>query len=75
MYITGDLYTTAVLLLKGFDIQEVSSHGPEGRIKKFHFNDCPELQQVLMDYMNGKVEGNIRDFRNKVENVKDLIHN
>lgn len=73
-YTTGDFYTTAVLLFTGFEVLEVTSHGPDGRVKKFHFEDTPELNKVIMDYMNGKLEGNIREFRNSIETVKDMVH-
>lgn len=74
-YTTTDFYTTAVLIHQGFEILEVTSHGPDGRVKRFHFEDTPKLREVIMAYMNGKLEGNIRDFRNSVETVKDLLHN
>lgn len=73
-YVTSDFYTTAVLILSGFEVLEVTSHGPDRRVKKFHFEDTEELQKVIMDYMNGKLEGNIRAFRNSIETVKDMVH-
>lgn len=73
-YSTGDFYTTAVLLFSGFDVVEITSSGPDGRVKKFHFENSPELQQVIMDYMNRRLVGNIRQFRDSIETVKDMVH-
>lgn len=73
-YITGDFYTTAVLILNKFEVLKLTSHGPDGRVKKFHFEETEELKEVVMDYMNGKLEGNIRSFRNSIEVVKDMVH-
>ena len=73
-YVTSDFYTTAVLILNGFEVLEVTSHGPTLKVKRFHFKDTEKLQKVIMDYMNGKLEGNIRAFRNSIETVKDMVH-
>lgn len=73
-YVTSDFYTTAVLILSGFEVLEVTSHGPALKVKKFHFENTAELQEVIMSYMNGKLEGNIRAFRNSIETVKDMVH-
>jgi hypothetical protein len=73
-YSTTDFYTTAVLIFSGFEVTHVTSHGPREEVKRFHFQDSPELQSVIMLYMNGKLEGNIRAFRNAIDTVKDMVH-
>jgi hypothetical protein len=72
IYRTTDFYTTAVLILKKFKIEKVTTK--EGRVKTFHFENTDELQETIMEYANGDLEGNIRDFRNAIENVKDMVH-
>ena len=73
-YSTTDFYTTAVLLFSGFDVTQITSHGPKGEVKRFHFENTPELQAIVMEYMNGKLTGNIRQFRNAIDTVKDMLH-
>ena len=73
-YSTTDFYTTAVLIAQEFQVTEVSSEGAGGRTKRFHFNKTPEVQEAVMSYINGKLEGNIRDFRNAIETVKDMVY-
>ena len=73
-YSTTDLYTTAVLLFSDFHIVKVTSHGDSGRVKRFHFEDSEELQNTILQYMNGTLHGDIRKFRNSIEVTKDLVH-
>jgi len=79
-YSTTDFYTTAVLKTLKFEIIEITNHlpngkeDPDGRVKRFHFEDTPELRDVVMKYMNGTLEGNLRDMRNGIEAVKDMVH-
>ena len=73
-YSTTDFYTTAVLISQDFPVIEVTKEGHGGKVKRFHFKQTPEVQKVVMDYINGKLEGNIRDFRNAIETVKDMVY-
>lgn len=71
-YTTTDFYTTAVLVLKKFEVLAIKSAG--GKVKRFAFNDTPELRATILSYMNGTMEGNLREFRNAIECVKDMVH-
>jgi predicted secreted protein len=73
-YSTTDFYTTAVLISQNFIVVEVTKEGHGGKVKRFHFKKTPELQKIVMDYINGKLEGNIRIFRNAIETVKDMVY-
>lgn len=75
-YSTTDFYTTAVLVFKKFEVIRISTDKEKGkgRVKRFHFENTPELQETVMSYMNGKLEGNLRGFRNSIETVKDMVH-
>jgi predicted secreted protein len=73
-YKTTDFYTTAVLISQKFEVKEISTQGPNDKVKKFHFEDTPELREIIMKYMNGTLEGNLREFRNAIETVKDAVH-
>jgi len=73
-YSTTDFYTTAVLISQEFQVTEVTKEGHQGKVKRFHFDKTPEVQGVVMNYINGKLEGNIRDFRNAIETVKDMVY-
>ena len=68
---TSDLYTSAVLLCLDHRITDITA---EGKIKTFHFENTEELNRDVFDYVNGKKLGNLRDFRDAIERVKDLIH-
>jgi len=73
-YTTTDFYTTAILVLKKYEILEVRAEGKNDKVKRFVFEDTPELREDILSYMNGNMEGNLRDFRNAIENTKDLVH-
>ncbi len=73
-YSTTDFYTTAVLISKNFEIVEVTAEGPAGKVKKFHFSDSDDLRKMVLAYHNGALEGNLRDMRNGIEAVKDMVH-
>lgn len=72
-YSTTDFYTAAVLIAQGFKVDKVTTN-PGGRVKTFHFPDSVELRDIQMKYVNGILEGNIRQFKNSIETVKDLLH-
>jgi hypothetical protein len=74
MYSTTDFYTTAVLITCGFKIKEVTSEGPEKRVKRFSFEDSTQLRDTVLAYTNGVLTGNLRGMRNSIEIVKDLVH-
>jgi len=73
-YTTTDFYTTAVLVLKKFEVLEIRAQGPNGKVKRFIFEDTQELRDTILSYMNGSMEGNLREFRNAIETVKDMVH-
>ncbi len=72
-YSTTDFYTAAVLMSEGFKVLKVTTK-PGGTTKTFHFPDSVELRDIQMRYVNGTLEGNIRQFKNFIETVKDLLH-
>jgi hypothetical protein len=72
-YSTTDFYTTALLIARGFEVKDISSEGDYSKTKRFHFDKTPEVQEAVMSYLNGRLEGNIRDFRNAIETVKDMV--
>ena len=74
IYSTTDFYTTAMLIAQRYEVKQVTSEGPSGRVKRFHFTNNDELQKIVMKYMNGSLEGNLKDFKNAIETVKDLVH-
>jgi hypothetical protein len=74
MYSTTDFYTTAVLIAQKFEVKQITTEGPGNRVKRFHFDDSAELKAVIMKYMNNTLSGNIREFRNAIETVKDMVH-
>lgn len=71
LFATTDFYTSALLVCLGYEIKKITA---DGRVKKFHFEDTPELRQDILDYMNRKKMGNLRDFRDAIERIKDLVH-
>lgn len=73
-YSTTDFYTTAVLISQKFQVLYVSKKGTTGKVKCFHFDNTPLVQKAIMNYINGNLEGNIKEFRNALETVKDMVH-
>lgn len=74
LYDTTDFYTTATLILKGYEVKKITGEGTNGKVKRFFFEDSQELRSTIHLYMNAKLEGNIRHFRNAIDNVKDMVH-
>lgn len=73
-YSTTDFYTTACLLSQEFKVQEVTTEGPGNKVKRFHFKDTEELRKMILSYMNRDLTGNLRQFRDAIETVKDMVH-
>lgn len=79
-YTTTDFYTAALLISLGYDILRTQSEGPggrpdpNGRVKRFCFEDSDELRADILEYMNSKKMGNLRGFRDAIETVKDIVH-
>ena len=79
-YTTTDFYTAALLVSQKYEIVEVTREGQKsdkdglGRTRRFHFVDSPELQKDIMDFMNNKKTGLLRDYRDAIETIKDLVH-
>lgn len=79
-YSTTDFYTAALLICLEYEIKKISrenSSGEEvhnGRVRRFHFEDTPALRQDILEYMNGKKVGNLKNFKDAIETVKDLVH-
>lgn len=80
VYTTTDFYTAALLVSQKYEILEVTREGAKldkdglGRTRRFHFADTPELQKDIMDFMNNKKMGLLRDYRDAVEIIKDMVH-
>lgn len=74
MYGTTDFYTTAVLIAHEFELKHVGTEGPGKKVKRFYFEDTPELRDIVMKYMNSQLDGNLRRFRNAIDTVKDMVH-
>lgn len=73
-YTTTDFYITAMLIAKDFEVRRISKEGPDDRVKRFHFEDDQELQDTILAYMNGSLEGNLKGFKQAIETVKDMVH-
>lgn len=74
MYSTTDFYISAVLIATSFEVLQITKEGPGNRVKRFHFEDSQELRDTVKNYLNGKLQGSFREFKNAIEVVKDLIH-
>jgi predicted secreted protein len=72
-YSTTDFYTTAMLISQKQEVIKVSKEGDNGQIKRFHFNETSAVQKIVMSYINGQLEGNIKEFRNAIETVKGIV--
>ena len=74
LYSTTDFYTTAMLISQDFIVKKVTKEGPSGKVKRFHFLKTPQVQEIVMSYVNGNLEGNIRSFKNAIDTVKDMVY-
>jgi len=74
LYSTTDFYTTAILIAQKFEVKQITTEGPNKKVKRFHFEDSKELKEIIMKYMNNSLVGNLREFRNAIETVKDMVH-
>ena len=75
LFSTTDFYATAVLISKGHKVAKVESHHRDSKIKVFFFKKTPAISNLLMSYANGDLAGNIREFKNAIDTVKELVHN
>jgi len=79
-YSTRDFNTAALLVFCEYEILEVTREGTpdsrdgKGKTRVFHFEDSPQLQKDILDYRNGKKEGNLRKYKEATDIVKDLVH-
>ena len=76
-YVTTDFNITAALKSQGFKVIKTSPSdrvSSKGRIKQFHFENSEALKKAKMLYINGDLVGNLRDFTNAIESVKELIY-
>jgi len=73
-YSTSDFYTAAVLIAFGFELTDITPSTKDSKVKIFHFADSDELRNTRMMYANGKLLGNIKKFKQAVEEVKELLH-
>ena len=73
-YSTTDFYTTAVLIATDFEVLRITKEGVNNKVKRFHFEDTVELHKTIKNYLNGKLEGSLRNFKNAIESVKDMVH-
>jgi len=73
-YSTTDFYTTAMLISQDFIVTEVTKEGPSNKVKRFHFSENSKIRSVVMNYVNGNLQGNIKDFKNAIETVKDMVY-
>lgn len=73
-YSTTDFYTTAVLISQNFEVVEITREGPNQKVKRFHFVDSEQLREVIRKYVNGQLHGDLRNFKNAIECVKDMVH-
>lgn len=74
IYSTTDFYTTACLLSQEYKVISITTEGPGNKVKRFHFQDSPELRKTILAYMNRDLSGNLRQFRDAIETVKDMVH-
>jgi hypothetical protein len=74
LYGTTDFYTAALLICLNYEVKKITTGQPNKKVKTFHFEDSEGLRKDILDYMNSKREGNLRDFRDAIETVKDLVH-
>lgn len=71
---TTDFYTVATLLYEQYEVINITDEKDKGKIKRFHFADSSDLHDTVRKYINGQLVGNLRDFKNAIEQVKDMIH-
>ena len=74
IYTTTDFYTAAVLISQGFNIVDTTLLDSNIKTKVFHFENTRLLQEIRKSYIDGKLVGNIRQFKNAVEEIKDRLH-
>ena len=79
-FTTADFYTAALLVYCEYEILEVTREGKIdsrdnlGKTRRFHFEASDKLSQDIMDFRNSKKQGNLKKFKEAIENIKDLVH-
>ena len=73
-YNTTDFYITAMLIAEDHEVISITTEGPDNRVKRFHFDDSEELRSKVLQYMNGKLNGSYKKFKQAIETTKDMVH-
>ncbi len=71
-YSTHDLWFAALLKIKGFCLLGVQANG-NGRAL-FEFEDRPEREQLLIDFVNGKLSVEPLGFVDAMKSLKALSY-
>ena len=69
---TYDLWLATLLKVKGFRLFNVRTNGDNRSL--FVFEDQPERQQLLMDYVNRKTQVEPMAFVNEMKGLKALTY-
>jgi hypothetical protein len=67
---TTDIGLVAFLRCKGFDLLNLKKRGDK---TAFVLNEQSDRRKLVMDYFNG-AEVSCRDFMNRIQEAKTLIH-
>ncbi len=68
--ITKDLFEASYLMSKGMQLQNVSG---DNQTILFQFEGAEELSVLKSKYEKGRAEANVRQFRNSMNYLKDIL--
>jgi hypothetical protein len=70
VYRTSDIYVAALLRTAGLRFLGVSKNGSRG---VFEFQDSPERGNLILDFYNGQVVQNVRQYIDHWMHLKKLV--
>ncbi|EKD28554.1 MAG: hypothetical protein ACD_79C00278G0001 [uncultured bacterium] len=68
--ITKDLFEASYLMSQGMQLQNVSG---DNQTVLFQFEGAEELSVLKSKYEKGRAEANVRQFRNSMNYLKDIL--
>jgi len=71
----NDLFEVAYLLIRGFELEELSIQANRGRKVVTFILKGEGISTASQDYRNGKATANVRLLKTTVDHLKDLMFN
>ncbi len=70
---TGDLWTSAYLVLNGAEIENLIVSGSNGKTSVYFIFSGTEAERLNREFISGKAEANVMKLKTTMNHLKDLL--